>query len=88
VHVVNELVAGGPYIPATEYYYPQILQGLREAGKKVLADANSLVRQQDVACETVLDERTSGHAADGIIDQAKQWWRCRPSMATLRSWRR
>ncbi len=71
VHVVNELIidVGGAGAGAATYY-GDLIEGLREGGKRILADAEKIVRDQGVALESEMIETIGGRAADAIINQA------------------
>ena len=71
VHIVDELVIVGPE-PAA-FYSGAMIDALRDIGKAVLDDAIAYARQQGVEPQTTLLECFGGRAADGILDQAKQW---------------
>jgi nucleotide-binding universal stress UspA family protein len=71
VHIVNELIVD-PGIAPSVYYEPMIV-GMREGGKKVLADAEAAVRAQNVQFESQLIETIGGRVADKIIEVVKQW---------------
>jgi nucleotide-binding universal stress UspA family protein len=72
VHVVNEAIVDAPdVLPAS--YYQDVIASLLEQGQKVLDAAEAAARAQNVVSEIELIERIGGHAADSIIDAAKQW---------------
>lgn len=71
VHVVNEMLLDPGYGAAM--YYDQLISGLREVGKKVLADAEAVVRRHALTAQTQLVETIGGPAADSIVSAAKQW---------------
>jgi nucleotide-binding universal stress UspA family protein len=71
VHVVNEYVLGYPYAPGV--FAGSVIDELKDAGSKILTDTEASVRQQGVACESVLLECLGGAAASSILDQAKEW---------------
>ena len=58
---------GGPL------YYGEIIDGLREGGKRILGDAERVTREQGVKYESELVETIGGRAADVIVNQATQW---------------
>ena len=70
-HVVNEFVLDYSY--GAGLYGTNLIDSLREAGKNILQQAETLVRQQGVAVEGVLLESIGGPAADLIVAQAKEW---------------
>ena len=71
VHVVNEFFFDDVY--GTGLFAGNVIEALQDSGKKILADAEARVRQQGLACETVMLESIGGTAATFILDQAKQW---------------
>lgn len=71
VHVMNELLVAGDYVPAV--YYEAIVETLRKSGGRVLEQAVAIVRQAEVPCEQNLVEAIGGSTADAIVQQAKQW---------------
>src|SRR5271167_862653 len=70
-HVVNEFVLDYSY--GAGLYGTNLIDSLREAGKNILQQAETLVRQQGVAVHGVLLESIGGPAADLIVAQAKEW---------------
>jgi nucleotide-binding universal stress UspA family protein len=70
-HVVNEFVLDYSY--GAGLYGTNLIDSLREAGKNILQQAETLVRQQGVAVHGVLLESIGGPAADLIVTQAKEW---------------
>jgi nucleotide-binding universal stress UspA family protein len=71
LHVVNEFVPDTTIGVAP--YYEEWVKALREGGRKVLAEAEKLAKDQGVTAEGVLTETLGGRAADAIIEQTKQW---------------
>lgn len=71
VHVVNEFVMDTAYAPAL--YHAQLIESLREIGRKTLADAEASVAAQGLKAETELIETIGGRAADLIVEQAQKW---------------
>jgi nucleotide-binding universal stress UspA family protein len=59
------------YVPAN--YVDEFLKALREDGRKLLAKAETRVRQRHVKADTVLLESLGNRVADLIIKQAKKW---------------
>jgi nucleotide-binding universal stress UspA family protein len=70
-HVVNEFVLDYSY--GAGLYGTNLIDSLREAGKNILQQAETLVRQQGVPVQGVLLESIGGPAADLIVAQAKEW---------------
>ena len=73
VHIVNELVIDSGYATGGPLYYGEIIDGLREGGKRILGDAERVTREQGVKYESELVETIGGRAADVIVNQATQW---------------
>ena len=71
VHVVNEFVVDATYGPGM--YTNDVIQSLRDIGKGILSEAESLVRKEGVEVESVLLESIGGPAAAPIADQSRQW---------------
>jgi nucleotide-binding universal stress UspA family protein len=71
VHVVNEFILDPAYSP--QAYAPNVIESIREGGRKLLEQASLLVRQQGVACETALLESVGGPASDFVVAQARDW---------------
>ena len=73
VHVVDELVVDYSGVGGTNYYTGDIIEGLREAGKKILADAEAVVRKSGLEAEAVLLEAIGGPSSRLIVAQAQEW---------------
>jgi nucleotide-binding universal stress UspA family protein len=73
VHVVNELIIDSGYAPGGGMYYSDIIDSLREGGKKTLAAAEVTVRAQSVKFESELLETIGRRASDVIVEQATEW---------------
>jgi nucleotide-binding universal stress UspA family protein len=76
LHVVDELATtrgfdATMYVPAD--YIDEFMKALREDGKKLLAKAETKVRQRRIKVDTVLLETLGYRVADLIIKQAKKW---------------
>lgn len=71
VHVVNEFILDPAYSP--QAYAPNVIDAIRASGREVLDRAVAVVREQDVACDSVLLESVGGPAAEFIVAQAKEW---------------
>ena len=71
IHVVDELVV----MPSTEgaIYLGDMLEGLREAGKRILRDAEAQVRKQGLKAQSLMLETVGARAADLVVRQAKKW---------------
>lgn len=72
IHVVNEFIidygyAGGA-MGSTD-----LVESLRQIGKKVLDEAQATVRQSGIEASCVLLETIGGRAAGLIVQQAKEW---------------
>ncbi len=73
VHVVDELIIDYSGVGVTTAYSGDVIKGLREAGKKTLADAEALVRRSGLDPEAVLLEAIGGASARLIVAQADEW---------------
>jgi nucleotide-binding universal stress UspA family protein len=72
VHVVNEMVlATSPDFAA--YAAADIIDILRQSGRKILAKAVAQVQKAGLEPETTLIESMGSSAADKIIAEAKKW---------------
>jgi nucleotide-binding universal stress UspA family protein len=71
LHIVNELVMAPGYPSVTGY--TDVIDALRESGKKVLRTSEEQVRREGVACETQLVEVLGTTAANSIVDDARRW---------------
>jgi nucleotide-binding universal stress UspA family protein len=71
IHVVDELVLDYSY--GSGVYAGTVIDSLREGGKKLLDDAQALVRQSGVEVESILVETIGGPAAASIVEQARSW---------------
>jgi nucleotide-binding universal stress UspA family protein len=71
VHVVNEFIIGDVY--GTGFFAGDIIEVLRESGRRILEESKALARQNGVTCEGVLLESLGGTAARYILEQASQW---------------
>ncbi|HMA00698.1 MAG TPA: universal stress protein [Steroidobacteraceae bacterium] len=70
VHVVNEFIFDYSY--SVGAYAGGLIDGLRERGKAIMADAAALVRAHGLEPSTVLLESIGGPAADLIVAQAAE----------------
>jgi nucleotide-binding universal stress UspA family protein len=70
VHIVNEFIFDYTYSPAA--YAAGVIDGLRERGKAIIADAAALVRARGLEPSSVLLESIGGPAADLIVAQAAE----------------
>ncbi len=71
LHVVNELLVEFGHEPSL--YHADLVQGLREAGKRVLETAQSTAVAQGVVLQVQMIEVIGGRAADTILDVAREW---------------
>lgn len=71
LHIVNEFIFDYSYSPAL--YASNLVDGLRERGRAILADAQKLVRKHELEPETSLEETIGGAAADRILAHAREW---------------
>jgi nucleotide-binding universal stress UspA family protein len=70
-HIVNEFVLDYSY--GAGLYGTNLIDSLREGGKKILQQAEAYARQQGVQVDSVLLEAIGGPAADLIVAHAKEW---------------
>ncbi|HXC38266.1 MAG TPA: universal stress protein [Burkholderiales bacterium] len=72
VHVVNELIiSAAPDVAA--YGAADMIDMLREGGRKILAKAVAQVQKAGVEPESTLIESMGATAADKIVAEAKRW---------------
>ena len=71
IHVVNELIITAPNEEV--YELSQFVDSLRETGKTVLKEAESLARDTGIPVDSVLAEAMGSQAGHEIVQQAKQW---------------
>jgi nucleotide-binding universal stress UspA family protein len=71
VHAVNEFIMDSAYAPIADY--GQLLETLREVGRRVLKDAATTARAGGVEAQSSLVESIGGRAADLILAQAQEW---------------
>ena len=73
IHIVDELVINYSVVGGSGLYSGDLIEGLREGGKKALADAEALVRRSGLEPEAILLETIGGPSARLIVAQAKEW---------------
>lgn len=76
LHVVDELLVtqtydGMAYLPSQ--YIEEFLAGLRESGKKILANAEAKVQKQGLKSQSELVATLGHRVSDIIIDKARKW---------------
>ena len=72
IHIVNELIINADQ-PVT-WGYDQLIEGLREGGKRILDDAVAYAKKQGIEQpESQLVEVIGGRAAYVIVDEARRW---------------
>src|ERR1039457_7396091 len=71
-HVVNEFVLDYSY--GAGLYGTNLIDSLREAGKNILQQAETLVRQQGVPVQGGLLESIGGPAGAPIVPPDTKWW--------------
>ena len=71
IHVVDELVVAQNF----DGYFNtgDLLDALRDAGKKALQNALALVRKHDLKAESALFEALGGRISEIIVKEAKKW---------------
>ena len=72
VHIVDQHQV---LLSSTEVGVPlePIMRSLRQAGRRILRNAEALVQRHRLKCTGVLFETMTGPAADLIVRQAKKW---------------
>ena len=70
LHVVNEYVLDCATIGT---YAGDLIDSLRETGQKIVAEAQAVVQNSGLQCDSVMLESLGGSASDLIIEQAKLW---------------
>jgi len=71
IHVVDALLGISPQVFGAPY--EDITEGLRKAGGRILADAESLARKEGLTAETRLVEAVGRPAGELIIHAAEEW---------------
>jgi nucleotide-binding universal stress UspA family protein len=75
VHVVDEYVAYQSYdmSGAALYYAGDLIDSLRESGRKMVDKAAARVRKHGITAEAAIFENVAGRVADFIIAEAGKW---------------
>src|ERR1039457_7408891 len=71
-HLVDEYVAVSG-TDGTALYAGDLLESLRQDGKKIIEKAEALARRNGLTPESVMLESFGGRAADFIVGQANKW---------------
>jgi len=71
-HLVDEYVAVSS-TDGTILYAGDLLEALRQGGKKIIEKAEALARRNGLTPESVMLESFGGRAADFIVQQANKW---------------
>jgi nucleotide-binding universal stress UspA family protein len=71
VHIVNELVLDYGY--GSGVYAGDLIESIRDGGKKVVQAAETLARKNGLDPETVVLESIGGPASELILEQATKW---------------
>ncbi len=71
MHAVNEFFIDVGY--GMPLVTPELIESLREGGKRILNSAAAKARDRGLNPETVLLDRLGTRVADLILDQAKEW---------------
>ncbi len=71
IHVVDVFIV----TPALESgrYVDEIQKSFRDDGRRLLKDAEALVRKHGITVDSVMFEIVGAHAAEIIVEQAKKW---------------
>jgi len=51
----------------------ELMESIEQAGRRVLRDAEAVVKRNRLSCSSVLLETMTGPAADPIVRQARKW---------------
>jgi nucleotide-binding universal stress UspA family protein len=76
IHVVNELVLASPFVVGTfdpVQFATDVVEKLREDGRRLLSDAESLVRRHGLEPECKLLEALGRPAGEEIVRHAREW---------------
>ena len=76
VHVVNEFILASPFVVGTfdpVQFATDIVEKLRENGRALLSEAESLVRQHGLEPECRLLEALGSPAGEEIVRHARDW---------------
>jgi len=71
LHVIDEFVMDPVYGGTT--YYPQLVESLRELGKKTLQDAEAVVRKHALEPASLLIETMGHRVAQLVVEKAREW---------------
>jgi nucleotide-binding universal stress UspA family protein len=71
-HLVDEYVAVSS-TEGTVLYAGDLIETLRQSGKKIIEKAEALARRNGLTPESVMLESFGGRAADFIVQQANKW---------------
>ena len=71
-HVVDEYVAVSG-TDGTVPYAGDLLEALRQSGRKIIDKAEAVAKRSGLAAESVMLESFGGRAADFIVQQANKW---------------
>ena len=72
IHVLDQM----SYFTGLDPYSGQsgaVINAMRGAGEKILADALAIVESAGVAADTVLVDRLGAHLAETVAEQAEKW---------------
>jgi nucleotide-binding universal stress UspA family protein len=76
IHVVNELILASPLVVGTfgpVQFATDVVEKLRQDGRRLLSDAESLVRRHGLEPESRLLEALGSPAGEKIVRHAKDW---------------
>jgi nucleotide-binding universal stress UspA family protein len=73
IHMVNEYIAMSSADLMAYSNTDDLLESMRQSGKKIIEKAKALARRNGVTPESVMIESFGGRAADSIAAQAKKW---------------
>lgn len=72
-HLVDEYVAVSSPDSVVLSNAGDLLDALRQSGKKIIKNAEALARRKGITPESVMRESFGGRAADFIVEQANRW---------------
>ena len=72
-HLVDEYIAVSSPDGVALLFTGDLLEALRQGGKKIIEKAEALARRHGLTPESVMLESFGGRAADFIVQQANKW---------------
>jgi len=59
--------------PSAYPYIPDLIESIRDAGKKILAESSEQVQQAGIPVESILRDSGGRRVSGTILDEAKSW---------------